>query len=119
MLKKEIKSDFYLNQKPVGFEDGLHCEVRWQDSEGSADEKICYLLENIRTVYQRPAVVVLGGASIDAQYDYLKDRVDGKKLCGVFRLEEFITFAKTLRIGAARSHIQKIYNPSQRQLFTG
>jgi hypothetical protein len=116
VLGKRIKSDFYL-PRPVGFEEGLHIEVRWQDSSGSVDEKICYLKENIVSVYRRPAIVVLEGSQVHAQYEYLRAFRDGSRLLDVHKLGEFIAFANRLRTGDARSMVRDSYDPSQRALF--
>lgn len=115
VLGKRIKSDFFL-PSPVGFEEGLHIEVRWQDSSGSVDEKVCYLKENIHRVYARPAVVVLGGSQVLAQYDYLK-ACRNARLVEVCRLEEFIAFANRLRTGDARRVLRESYDPDQQALF--
>jgi hypothetical protein len=115
VLGKEIRSDFYL-PRAIGFEEGLHIEVRWQDSSGSVDEKICYLKENIESVYVAPAIVVIDGSQVQAQYDYLKSH-RGEKLLDVMRLTEFLVFANSLRTGDARRLLREAYDPDQGVLF--
>lgn len=116
VLGKRIRSDFYL-PRPMGFQEGLHIEVRWQDSSGSVDEKICYLKENIISVYRRPAVVVLEGSQVQSQYEYLRACRDGLRLMEVYRLGEFIAFANRLKTGDARVMVRESYDPSQKALF--
>jgi hypothetical protein len=115
VLNKKIRSDFYL-PRASGFEEGLHVEVRWQDSSGSADEKICYLKDNILTKYTRPAVVVIDGSQVAEQYEYLKAHV-GHRLIGVYRLSEFLSFANALRTGSARISAREAFDPDQQKLF--
>jgi hypothetical protein len=116
VLNKKIRSDFYL-PRASGWEEGLHIEVRWQDSNGSVDEKICYLKENILTVYTRPALVVIDGSQVQEQYDYLKAHADGERLIDVCRLAEFLVFANALRTGEARTRCLEAFDPSQGKLF--
>lgn len=116
VLGKRIRSDFFLPQ-PREFPEGLHIEVRWQESSGSVDEKICYLKENILSVYTRPAVIVIDGLCVQSQYDYLKSHRDGKRLLDVFRLNEFIPFANMLRTGFALSTLRETFDPNQTRLF--
>lgn len=72
---------------------GLAIEVKWQDSNGTVDEKFPYLIANIRSGYPCPVLVVTGGkgARPDAIH-WLRDQVDGIHLIAVLTLEEFITW---------------------------
>ena len=42
------------------FRNGLVIECKWQESDGSADEKLPYLVANIRTL-PCPAIIIAGG----------------------------------------------------------
>lgn len=115
VLGKVIRSDVYV-PRCKGFPCGLHIEVRRQEEPGTVDEKICYLYQNIIESYERPAVVVIDGNRIDAQYEYLKARVDGKKLIGVFLLMEFLLFCEDLAEGSITTPKRECI-PEQGRLF--
>lgn len=77
----------------VPYPHGLVVESKWQDQEGSADEKYPYLVENIRTCFPVPAIVVLHGNGYrDGACRWLRSQVDGQKLVAVFNFEEFMSW---------------------------
>jgi hypothetical protein len=81
-------ADLYLPDKPLAI------EIKWQDSRGSVDEKFPYLAENIRRAYPCPVVVVADGAGIrPGAIEWLRGQVDGRKLLGVYTLQEFFSYA--------------------------
>jgi hypothetical protein len=85
--------DFHIHDIPE-FPHGLIIESKWQGSGGSADEKYPYLVENIVSRFPCPAIVVIaGGGSKPGAVAWLKEQVDGVKLCGVYNLEEFLLWA--------------------------
>lgn len=85
-------SDFYLDDV-VSFPTGLTIESKWQEVSGTADEKLPYLVHNILECYPCPAIVVLhGGGFRTGAERWLRGQVRGN-LYGVFRLEEFLTWA--------------------------
>lgn len=116
VLLKKVRSDAFVVRAP-GFENGLYIECRWQEGSGSADEKICYLKENIFQKYDRPVVVVIDGESTRAQYEYLLPFVDGTKLIGVFRLTQFMTFARAMSEGKGMRYCAEAFNPNQKKMF--
>src|SRR5581483_1165623 len=64
--------------------DGLIIEVISQASRGSADQKLPYLVANIRERYPFPTIVVLIGQGFsDKAVDWLRDQVDCRKLLAV------------------------------------
>lgn len=88
-----IKVDFYCHP-PSGVELGLIIESKWQELSGSADEKLVYLVENIRQCFPCPAIVIAGGGGMrPGAAQWLRRQVDGEKLQAVFTLEEFLTWA--------------------------
>lgn len=115
-LGKIIRSDVFL-PRPVGFEGGLHVEARWQDSPGSADEKIYSLEKNIFTSYRRPAVVVIDGESVQPQLDYMTGLIDNKKLVAVFRLVGFMRFCGKLAGDGMVSLARREFDPNQKTIF--
>lgn len=84
--------DLYVLGLP-GFLSGLAIESKWQETSGSVDEKFPYLVENIKTCYPCPAIIVTGakGARPGA-IRWLKQQIDGTHLLNVFTLEEFVTW---------------------------
>lgn len=88
----EIKVDFYIHST-AKFDQGLIIESKWQERSGTADEKLCFLVENIRTRYPAPTMVVYGGGGArQGMIDWLRNQVDGKRLVAVFSIEEFMTW---------------------------
>lgn len=88
----QTRADFYIEGTPV-FPNGLIIESKWQESMGSVDEKYPYLVENIKSCYPAPTIVVIGGAGIrEGAEQWLRDQVDGDQLYAVFSMEEFLTW---------------------------
>jgi len=98
------KREEFLIYDPILYPHGCVITAKWQQSSGTGYEKERYLLENILHYYNFPTIVVFDGAFekttlwkkvqgvIDAYFD-LKKYVDGKKLLGVYRYNEFTIFA--------------------------
>lgn len=85
----EIRADFVIGPCRQ-FPNGLIVESKWQDATGSVDEKFPYLVENIRTRYPAPCIVVLDGNGYrPGAADWMRRQVDGRKLIGVFTFTEF------------------------------
>ena len=89
---RPLEADLYICGL-ANFPKGLAIESKWQELNGSVDEKYPYLVANIRTCYPCPAIVVFGGSGArpDA-LGWLKRQVDGMHLIAVLSLEEFITW---------------------------
>lgn len=88
-----LRADFFLEQVS-GYPDGLIIESKWQETMGSVDEKLPYLVENIRICYPCPAIIVVGGGGMrPLALAWLKRQADGNRLAAVFTLEEFLTWA--------------------------
>jgi hypothetical protein len=76
------------------FAAGLIIESKWQQSGGSVDEKFPYLVENIRSVYSMPCVLVVdGGGHRPGSLKWLRRQVDNERLLAVFSLSEFVGWA--------------------------
>jgi PD-(D/E)XK nuclease superfamily domain len=84
-----IRADFVLHNL-IEFPGGLVLESKWQDSEGTADEKFPYLVANIHGAgYGYPVVVVLGGNGYKpGAVVWIRQQVDGRRLLAVFSWEE-------------------------------
>jgi len=91
-----LSADFLVLDLP-GVPDGLVIESKWQESQGSVDEKLPYLVTNIQTCSPYPTIVILhGGGFRPGAEAWLRDQVDGVKLLAVFRLEEFFAWMNRL-----------------------
>lgn len=92
IYNNEIRVDFLI-EGVVGFEDGLIIESKWQETSGSADEKLAYLVENIKKRYPCPTIVVYGGKGFrSGAIEWLKVQADGRRLFAVMSLEEFLAW---------------------------
>lgn len=86
----ELRVDFAVAPCPQ-FPNGLIVESKWQETAGSADEKLPYLVENIRTRYPSPCIVILDGDGFRAgASEWMRNQVDGRSLLGVFTFTEFL-----------------------------
>lgn len=82
-----LKADFFLPN------DQIIIESKWQDVAGSADEKLPYLVMNIRERYPYPTVLVYGGQGWKAgAITWVKNQVDDK-LIRVLSVEEFMKWS--------------------------
>jgi len=87
-----LRADFQLGPT-VAFQRGLIIECKWQDVGGSADEKLPYLVANIRERFPMPAIVIVDGHGMRAQaVEWLRRQVDGDRLVGVFDLGQFVSW---------------------------
>jgi hypothetical protein len=70
--------------------DGLIVEVMSQKGAGTTEQKLVYVVENIRSQYPRPTVIVLvGGGFSEGAVAWLESQVDGKNLVGTSSMREF------------------------------
>jgi hypothetical protein len=89
---KRIRVDV-LVEPCVRIPDGLIIEVKWQGSLGSAEEKLPFLVINIKQCYPYPTIVVIDGDGFSSgSIEWIRDQVDGSKLLAVFSSKEFITW---------------------------
>lgn len=92
VFETPIYVDFKLNPFP-GFPKGLIIESKWQEVQGTADEKLCYLVFNIRYCYPCPAIVIAGGSGArPGAIKWLRSQADGVQVYAVFNLEEFVSW---------------------------
>ncbi len=95
---KSIRIDCFVEPCET-FPRGLAIESKWQDASGSVIEKLPFLVENIKTVYPCPCIIVLDGEYIcnsdvaAKAIDYLKSHKDGDRFLEVFSFQEFISWA--------------------------
>src|SRR4051812_39547370 len=87
-----LKIDLYVTGLKA-FPNGLAVESKWQQTSGSADEKLTYLVACIKACYPCPAIIVAGGGGArPSAIRWLKDQTDGHSLLAVLNIEEFITW---------------------------
>ncbi|WP_276748070.1 PD-(D/E)XK nuclease superfamily protein [Chlorogloeopsis fritschii] len=92
------QTDIYVDFYVVGLStmpSGLIIECKWQESEGSVDEKFPYLNLNIQYSYPAPTIIVIGGEGMrEGAIDWLKEReTDNHNLLAVHSLDRFIAWA--------------------------
>lgn len=88
----DLYADFYITTRD-DYPIGLIIESKWQDVGGSVDEKLPYLVLNIKECYPCPAIIVLHGGGFRAGAEqWLRRQIDAK-LIHVFRLEEFLSWS--------------------------
>lgn len=88
----QINVDFYIHPTDR-FPRGLIIESKWQETPGSADEKFCFLVENIRSRYPAPTLIVYGGGGArPGMVEWMKRQADGQRIYAVLAFEEFITW---------------------------
>ena len=92
-----IKVDFFIRARQH-YPDGLVIESKWQDVSGSADEKLPYLVANIRECFPSPAVIVIDGDGFrSGAILWLRRQIDSH-LVAVYTIAQFVTWAnRTLR----------------------
>ena len=93
-----IRVDFHC---PALYADrgGLVIESKWQAVGGSADEKLPYLVENIRQCFPCPAIIVIDGAGFrPGAITWLRQQVDPRQLIAVQTITEFVTWAQRLSL---------------------
>lgn len=77
-------------------------EVKWQSTTGSADEKLPYLVQNIKFHYPWPAVIVYGGTGWrPGAIAWLRMQRDGHRLLAVLNVDEFVDWASRLAFDPA------------------
>ena len=88
-----LRADFVVTNL-AAFPDGIAIESKWQDRQGSVDEKFPFVALNIRTRYRVPAIVVVAGGSCrPGALEWFQKQCDGHTLVAVVGLEEFISWA--------------------------
>lgn len=86
-----LYADFYIQARDE-YPIGLIIESKWQDISGSVDEKLPYLVLNVKECYPCPAIIVLhGGGFRPGAEQWLRRQIDDR-LIYVFRLEEFLSW---------------------------
>ena len=88
---KRIQVDVKIDPCLV-FPTGLIVESKWQDVGGSAEEKLPYLVMNIRLRYPYPTIIIIDGHGwSDGALAWLRAQIDGH-LLAVFSLKEFVSW---------------------------
>lgn len=103
----ELRVDF-VARNLKRYPNGVVIESKWQDCAGTADEKFPYLVENIRSCYPLPAIVVAhGGGCRPGALAWLRAQRDGLKLVEVFNMEELTSWL----LRAEKRPIPRLFNP--------
>lgn len=88
----DIRADF-LVRGIAQFPSGLIIESKWQETPGTADEKLYGLFLDIDKNYPCPTIVIVAGRGArEAIVNWLRNQVNGATLYAVFDLEEFLTW---------------------------
>jgi hypothetical protein len=75
------------------FPEGLIIEAKWQDVTGTAEEKLPYLWLNIIEYYPYPTMIIIDGSGFSSgAIDWIKSKIDGKKLIAVKSVQEFMSW---------------------------
>jgi hypothetical protein len=91
IFSKRIRVDVKIDPCPA-FPDGLIIEGKWQHTTGSVEEKLPYLVMNIRQRYPYPAIIIIDGSGFsEGALAWLRDQIDGH-LLAVFSLREFVSW---------------------------
>lgn len=88
----DLYADFYLDTVPP-FPNGLIIESKWQEVAGSAEEKIVYLVENVRHCYPCPVIIIADGSGFrPGALRWLRAQSGQGRLFAVFSLVEFLSW---------------------------
>lgn len=88
----EIRADFLVHGV-AQFPDGLIIESKWQETAGTADEKLFGLALDIDKNYPCPTIVIVaGGGAREPIVEWMRKQVNGGTLYAVFDIEEFLTW---------------------------
>lgn len=88
----EIRADFLVHGV-TQFPNGLIIESKWQETPGTADEKLFGLALDIEQRYPYPTIVIAaGGGARTAIIDWLRNQVNGGRLYAVFDFDEFLSW---------------------------
>lgn len=93
-LWKGIRADFVVDGI-YEYPDGLAVECKWQDSSGSASEKIAYTVLNIQRCYPIPAILLCSGAELDQALAWAKEETN-EQLIAAMGTDEFIAWASRI-----------------------
>lgn len=90
-----VAADFYApSVKP--FPNGLIIESKWQQVAGTAEEKLCYLVENIHYCYPCTTVIVIDGDGFRVgALRWLRSQAGHGRLFAVLSLVEFVTWSNS------------------------
>lgn len=89
-------ADLYV-EGILQFPAGLAIESKWQESRGTAEEKVVYLVENIRHCYPCPVIIIAdGGGHRAGVLNWLRRQAGQRGVYAVFSIAEFIKWCNTL-----------------------
>jgi len=99
IYETQRKCDFLIINK-AKFPDGLIIECKWQQSEGSVDEKYPFAVLNIIKIGVPTIILIDGNGYKQKALEWLKAQVNpGKALVGVHTMSEFQTIVNNKFLG--------------------
>jgi len=91
IYETKIYGDFVLFH-PEKHPECLIIESKWQQTGGTADEKLPYTIMNMKEKYPYPTILVIdGGGYRSGAINWVKNQIGGK-LLNVFNMSEFHTW---------------------------
>lgn len=82
-----IKTDFVV--LPRSAKEPFIIECKWQQADGSVDEKLPFLVANIRECYPHNAIIVIDGEGFrPGAVQWLRKQIGGR-VAGVYSMQEF------------------------------
>lgn len=89
IYRKRIRVDVLIDPEPR-LPAGLIIEGKWQDVTGTAEEKLPYLIINIKRYYPYPTIIVIDGDGFSpGAVEWAGKQVDDENLIGVVTLKEW------------------------------
>ena len=89
-------ADLFVEGLPL-FPNGLIIESKWQETRGTAEEKVVYLVTNIQNCYPCPTIIIADvGGHRPGVLQWLRRQAGQGRLLAVFSIMEFIRWSNTL-----------------------
>lgn len=92
IYKTNLKCDFIIYH-PTKFKEGVIIESKWQQTGGTADEKLPYTIMNIQLKYPLKTILLIDGRGFRPQaIEWVREQ-QGNNLMKVFSMAEFQAWA--------------------------
>ena len=88
---KDKRIDFLITNQDK-YPEGLYLELKWQDSNGTVEEKMPYTVACIKERYDKPTALVLGGDGITKGCEQWVFDQEGGNLVRVMYESEIVRF---------------------------
>jgi len=80
------------------YPDGLYLELKWQNSGGSVAEKMPYLVDCVKTRFDLPSIIVIGGNGLPKGCEqWVRKQIEGN-LIDVMDEQDFIQWMMKAKI---------------------